>query len=152
VCGSGQLLNFRPIHNPAKAPIPLNSTEELEKAPAPHSSGMSPPIADPRNIPNQMARPDNPMNPAARSCSEGHYFDSDVIEAHHRPRRGTTPRLPLRPRQQGARHPGDTGLAWPSVDYQHGRLHGAGTEPVQGFLTGVIALQRSRLTDLDATV
>jgi hypothetical protein len=43
------------------------------------------------NIPNQMARLDDPMNPRARSCNEGHYFDADVIEAHHRPRRGTTP-------------------------------------------------------------
>jgi hypothetical protein len=32
------------------------------------------------NIPNQMARLDDPMSPLARSCNEGHYFDADVIE------------------------------------------------------------------------
>jgi hypothetical protein len=34
--------------------------------------------------------------------------------------------------------PGEPGLARPSVDHQHGRLHGAGAEPVQGFLAGLI--------------
>jgi hypothetical protein len=41
------------------------------------------------------------------------------------------------PRQQGARHPGDPGLARSSVDHQHRRLHGAGAEPVQGLLAGL---------------
>jgi hypothetical protein len=43
-------------------------------------------------------------------------------------------RLRIRPRQQGARHPGDPGLARTSLDHQHRRLHGVGAEPVQGFL------------------
>jgi hypothetical protein len=44
------------------------------------------------------------------------------------------PRLRLRPRQQMPRHPSDPGLARASFDHQHGGLHGASAEPVQGFL------------------
>jgi hypothetical protein len=44
------------------------------------------------------------------------------------------PRLRLRPRQQGTRHPGDPGMARESVDHRYGGLHGLGTEPVQGLL------------------
>jgi hypothetical protein len=43
-------------------------------------------------------------------------------------------RLRLRPRQQGARHPGDPGMARAPVDHQHRCLHGPGAEPVQGLL------------------
>jgi hypothetical protein len=39
--------------------------------------------------------------------------------------------------QKGPRHLGHSGMAWPSVDHQHGRLHGAGSEQVQGLLAGV---------------
>jgi hypothetical protein len=42
------------------------------------------------------------------------------------------------PRQPGPRYPGDPGIVEPSVDYQHGGLHGAGAEPVQGLLERVI--------------
>jgi hypothetical protein len=28
-------------------------------------------------------------------------------------------------------------MTWPSVDHQHGRLHGPGAEPVQGLLAGL---------------
>jgi hypothetical protein len=38
-------------------------------------------------------------------------------------------------------YPSDPRLAWPSVDYQHGRLYRAGAEPVQGFL---LQLTKSR--------
>jgi hypothetical protein len=41
---------------------------------------------------------------------------------------------PARPRQQGARHPRDPGLARQSVYHQHRGLHGAGAEQVQGLL------------------
>jgi integrase len=39
-------------------------------------------------------------------------------------------RLRLRARQQGPRHPGDPGLARPSIDHEHRGLHGLGAEPV----------------------
>jgi integrase len=39
---------------------------------------------------------------------------------------------------KGHEHPGDSGLARPSVDHQHCRLQGAGAEPVQGLLAGLI--------------
>jgi hypothetical protein len=55
-------------------------------------------------------------------------------------------RLRLRPRQRGARHPGDPGVARASVDHQHRRLHGAGAEQIQGFLAGV-TFWPSRLRD-----
>jgi hypothetical protein len=46
------------------------------------------------------------------------------LKAHpHMPRR-----LRLCPGQQGARHPGNTGLARPSIDHQHGGLYGLGAE------------------------
>jgi hypothetical protein len=48
------------------------------------------------------------------------------------------PRLRLRPRQQGPRHPGDPGLARPPVYHQHCCLHGSGAEQVQGLLAGLI--------------
>jgi hypothetical protein len=35
------------------------------------------------------------------------------------------------------RHPGDPGMARPSLDHEHGRLHGAGAEPIQGLLEGL---------------
>jgi hypothetical protein len=37
-------------------------------------------------------------------------------------------------------------LARPSVDHQHGRLHGAGTEPVQGLLAGLSKRLRRRFS------
>ena len=46
-------------------------------------------------------------------------------------------RLRLRPRQQGARHAGDPGMAGTPVDHQHRRLHSAGAEQVQGLLAGL---------------
>jgi hypothetical protein len=51
--------------------------------------------------------------------------------------RGLAPKLRLRSRQQGARHPGHPGLAWPSVDHEHRRLYRASAEPVQGLLAGL---------------
>jgi hypothetical protein len=54
------------------------------------------------------------------------------------------PRLRLRPRQQGPRHPGDPRLARTSVDHQHGGLHGAGAEQIQGLLAGLSARVPSR--------
>jgi integrase len=47
------------------------------------------------------------------------------------------PCLRLRPRQQEARHPGNPGLARPSIDHEHCGLHGLGAEPVQGLLAGL---------------
>jgi DNA-binding XRE family transcriptional regulator len=47
-------------------------------------------------------------------------------------------RLRLRARQQGPRHSGDPGMARASIDHHHRDLHGAGAEPVQGFLAGLI--------------
>jgi Phage integrase family len=37
------------------------------------------------------------------------------------------------------------GWLGPPVDYQHGRLHGAGAEPVQGLLKGVIVRKGTTL-------
>jgi site-specific recombinase XerC len=48
------------------------------------------------------------------------------------------PRLRLRPRQQGPRHPCDPGMARPSVDHEHRGLHGLGAQPVQGLLAGLM--------------
>jgi hypothetical protein len=39
-----------------------------------------------------------------------------------------------------------SGLALPSVDHQDRRLHGAGAEPVQGLLAGVIGSQGTGVT------
>jgi hypothetical protein len=60
--------------------------------------------------------------------------------------------LRLRPRQQGARYPGDPGLARPSVDHQHRRLHGACAEPVQGLSAGLSALPIFALQSVVAAV
>jgi hypothetical protein len=35
---------------------------------------------------------------------------------------------------EGARHPGDPGMARASLGHEHGRVHGSGAEPVQGLL------------------
>lgn len=43
-----------PIHKPTKAPTALRIIDEVENRPAPHKSGMSPPIVDPAKIPSQI--------------------------------------------------------------------------------------------------
>jgi hypothetical protein len=52
------------------------------------------------------------------------------------------------PRASGARtrsrRPHSGRGARPSVDHQHGRLHGVGAEPVQGLLTGLNDGRRNR--------
>jgi Patatin-like phospholipase len=55
-----------------------------------------------------------------------------------------------RPRSPcGAQHPSYSGLARPSLDHQHGRLHGAGAEQIQGLLDG-LTRREARRVDLRA--
>src|ERR1043166_9825117 len=39
--------------------------------------------------------------------------------------------------QRTAGHPGNPSLSWPSLDPEHGSLHGVGTRSVQEFLEGL---------------
>src|SRR5436190_7621514 len=47
------------------------------------------------------------------------------------------PRLRICAGQQGPRHQGDSGVARPSIDYEHRGLHGISAEPVQRLVAGV---------------